>query len=350
VDCGARALLGGDHEGAADVDEQLEPATRVAVSREAALHRAGVHGVGRHAAAVQPARQLAREEDVGELRSRVDAHGRYQGEPCVGAFGLEIVEVEAGELVRIGGDVHYPCRCARAQALLEQAGEQVAGQVVHREGGLEAVRRELAPQVHHARVVDEHVQLAVAGEEACARLRTPASDERSARSTLTRSLSLVRRTSSTAARPLSTSRAVMTTVAPRRARPRAVSRPSPGVRAGDEADPVLHGPATILHREKELAPQTSKPRARKGRASSSGSGATSTRGSPLSGCVEREPLGVEAEPRQAPFCAKVAVDAAVAVGHVADDRVGQVLEVAADLVEPSRCGASPRSGCSARDR
>src|SRR5581483_9986604 len=102
--------------------------------------------VGGDAGAVEPAGELTREEDVGELGLRVD------GEAAVVTGRLQVVEIEtvARTLVRVGRDVDDPGRRTRAYAVEEQVGEQEVPEVVDAERHLEALDRLLAPLQHQA--------------------------------------------------------------------------------------------------------------------------------------------------------------------------------------------------------
>src|SRR5438067_1143732 len=90
VDRSARPFFLADEEGARERHrETQEPAL---VEPESARHRAGVERVGGDARALEPARQLAREEDVGELGLRVGAPA------VVMLFALQVVEIDPPDL------------------------------------------------------------------------------------------------------------------------------------------------------------------------------------------------------------------------------------------------------------
>ena len=97
--------------------------------------------------------QLARKEDVAELRGAVDAH---RG---VGLLGLEIFEIQTAGLVGIGGRSHD---AASDQAVAQQAGEQERREVVQRKGTLEALGGLLPRGEQSAGVVGQDIDVLVA--------------------------------------------------------------------------------------------------------------------------------------------------------------------------------------------
>ena len=100
--------------------------------REPAGDEAGMHRVGGHARAVEPAGELAREQHVHQLRAPVGA------ERAVLARRLEVVELQAAgrEAVRVRGDHHDACRRARDELVAQQVRQQEVAEVVGLELGL----------------------------------------------------------------------------------------------------------------------------------------------------------------------------------------------------------------------
>src|SRR4029450_3683772 len=100
-----------------------------------------------------------REEDVAELGRAVDASGAEAAAPR-----LEVVEVEQAAPVGVAGC--GPDASARGgEPLEQQVREQERGEVVEREGPLEAVGRQVARGEHGASVVREHVDARVVLEQ-----------------------------------------------------------------------------------------------------------------------------------------------------------------------------------------
>jgi len=131
--------------------------TSAVVLAEAGADLTRVEAVGRDGGVA--ALQLAREQDVAELARAVDAPGAEAA-----ALGLEVVEVEQAALVGVAGRGHdAPAR--GGEPLEQQLREQERGEVVEREGPLEAVGRHLARAEHGAGIVREHVDARVGLEQ-----------------------------------------------------------------------------------------------------------------------------------------------------------------------------------------
>src|SRR4029450_5810996 len=140
--------------------ERQQPAALIAESRG---DEARMEAVRSDARACELPGELAREEDVAQLRSRVNPVAR-SAKPCpfpqartIGTLGLQIVEVERSRPMRIGARVDHASRRGGQQALSQGIGKNEVGEVVQRERALEAVLGELAEAEHGASVVDEHV-------------------------------------------------------------------------------------------------------------------------------------------------------------------------------------------------
>ena len=82
----------------------------------------------------------------------------------IGALGVEIVERDVCSLMRLGCRGDDAGRRARLQPVEEELAEQKRRQVVDRPGQFDAVLRQLPCSVHRAGVVDEHIQLWIAGQ------------------------------------------------------------------------------------------------------------------------------------------------------------------------------------------
>ena len=124
----------------------------------------GVSRVGRNTAndrtgSAQPAIELQREEQVGELRLAVGAPA------VVAAFALEVVELHAPDAVRSAAERHHPRGVAPLHRVNEQAGQREVTQVVGPELKLEAVGGGGARRRHHPGVVDQEVQPLVLSPE-----------------------------------------------------------------------------------------------------------------------------------------------------------------------------------------
>src|SRR6266436_1741534 len=82
----------------------------------------------------------------------------------IGALGIEIVERDVCSLMRLGCRGDDAGRRALLQPLEEELAEQKRCQVVDRPRQFDAVLRQLPCSVHRAGVVDEHIQLWIAGQ------------------------------------------------------------------------------------------------------------------------------------------------------------------------------------------
>jgi len=121
------------------------------VLAKARAHHARVKAVG-----VQLWRtpgELAREEDVAQLRGAVDAHGG------VGLLRLQIIEVQEAESVSVGCGGHD---AAAGKAVSQQVGEQVRREMVQSKALLEAFGGLLARREQRAGVVGKDVDVLVA--------------------------------------------------------------------------------------------------------------------------------------------------------------------------------------------
>ncbi len=120
-----------------------------------------MQAIGGHRRPGQAPGQFGREEDVGQLRQSVDLHGP------VALLGLEVVEVEAPARRGVGRrrDVHDPPLPARLDPIEQQLGEEEGTQVVHGEGGLEAVDRQSPLGQDDAGVVDQNVDVGAPFED-----------------------------------------------------------------------------------------------------------------------------------------------------------------------------------------
>ena len=110
----------------------------------------GMQRVGGHPRCRQSPRQLVGEQHVGELGLVVGARTR------VGPFALEVVEVDPAHGLRVGGDGDHPAG-ALSEPVEQQVGQQERGEVVEREGALEAVGGDVPGVPVPADVVDQHV-------------------------------------------------------------------------------------------------------------------------------------------------------------------------------------------------
>ncbi|MEJ0042246.1 MAG: hypothetical protein WDM81_08530 [Rhizomicrobium sp.] len=118
---------------------------------------AGMQAVGGHAAAFEAPRQLAREQDVHELRGAVGAEG------AVALAELKVVEVDPAGAVghRSGGDDARARR--RLQVGQQNIGDDEIGQVVDREGHLQPVDAFLPRGEDRAGIVDQDVDARLGG-------------------------------------------------------------------------------------------------------------------------------------------------------------------------------------------
>ena len=154
VDRGGGALLRGLHERPHQREHQPHPPTAVLMA-EGRAHHAGVqHGRG-HAGAFEPTRQLVGEQHVGELGLVVGALA------VVGPLALQVVEVDPAHRLRPGRHGDHAGGSAGNQQVLELVGEEERGEVVEREGVLEAVHGDVPVRPVAADVVDEHVEARV---------------------------------------------------------------------------------------------------------------------------------------------------------------------------------------------
>ena len=169
------------------------------------------------------ARQLGREQDVGELRLTVAPQAP------VGTFGVEIVERNARALVsgrRRGDDAG---RCARLEPVEQQRSQQERGEVVDGPCHFDAVDGELAAGEDRAGIVGEDVDARIALQNlprhtADLRLAGEVGQEdidRRAAAGRPRSIS------ATAARARPSSRAIIASASPRAAKAFAAARPMP---------------------------------------------------------------------------------------------------------------------------
>ena len=111
-----------------------------------------MHAVGGHARSRQAARQLRREQDVGQLRPGVRAHDG------VAALEPQVVEVDRSPAMADRGHRDHACGRAAHDEVEEQVGQEEVAEVVHGEGGLDPVPGQAAGLVDAARIVDEHVE------------------------------------------------------------------------------------------------------------------------------------------------------------------------------------------------
>jgi hypothetical protein len=119
-----------------------------------------MHAVHRHAGPLQPTRQLIGEQHIGELGLAVGAA------PAEAPVALQVIEVDPAAPKRRRGDVYHPAGRAVLEQLQQQVGEQERAQMVHREGGLEAVGGHAAVVQQDPGAVDQHMQAVVASQEA----------------------------------------------------------------------------------------------------------------------------------------------------------------------------------------
>jgi hypothetical protein len=119
---------------------------------EGGAHDAGVHGVGRDRGGREPAGEFVGEQDVRELGLVV--------RPCtgVGAFALQVVELDAAHGMRVGGDGDHPGRGAVPQPVQEQVGEQERREMVECERALEPVGGDVPAVPVSADVIDQHIE------------------------------------------------------------------------------------------------------------------------------------------------------------------------------------------------
>ncbi|AIY19924.2 hypothetical protein KR76_13520 [Pimelobacter simplex] len=122
--------------------------------------RPRVQRVRRHAGALEAPGELARVQDVGELRHAVLVERRAGR-----ARAAHGVPVDAlGPVVTGAGDVDDPARSGRGEVVAEQLGEQERTDVVGAEGELEAARGH-PPLAGETGVVDQDVEPLAGGQE-----------------------------------------------------------------------------------------------------------------------------------------------------------------------------------------
>ena len=126
---------------------------------EAGRDGARMQAVGRDGGAVEASRELVGEQHVGELRLGIDGHAPVAAPPA------EVVEVDPAPAMDVGGDVHDAGGAAVREPAEQEMGQQEGRQVVDGEDGLDAVDGHGVAEIHHARVVHEHMQPGIRGEQ-----------------------------------------------------------------------------------------------------------------------------------------------------------------------------------------
>lgn len=136
-----------------EVEQRLGQQGDVDVAAESGPHDARGESVDRDPRALQPASQLQREQQVGQLALTVAER------LAVVLFTVQVVEVDVAVLVELRGDHDDAAGSGGLQPVQQEVSEEEVTQVVHAELHLKAVLRLGVGALVDARIVDEHVDL-----------------------------------------------------------------------------------------------------------------------------------------------------------------------------------------------